>query len=173
MLVSNPSASALKCDHNHTPASGLFLRPLPFLLCPTRNPNSGDQNHKDDNTEFPKLRPSDPPQNGDIGQWEEPKPIADDVSSLSHTAVPGVTDIELIGRGDVQEQVPQGRLQRIECEIEQVERYDCEADGSVGDVMGPFGIPVTLSPTEQINEESRELFTIGESQSGYDEHGSG
>ena len=159
--------------YSYPPASNLFLLPLLLLLRPTCDPNCDDQNHKDDDTELPKLRPSNPLQNGDILQREEPKPVADDVPSLSHPAVPGITHIELICGGDVQKQVPQGRLQRIERKIEQVERYDCETDGGVGNVSGSFWIPIALSPTEQVDEERGELFAIGEDQGGYDEHGGG
>ena len=95
----------------------MFLRPLLFHLRPTSDPDRDDQNHKDDNAKLPKLRPSNPFQNGDILQREETKPITDYISRLSHPAMPGVTNIELISRGDVQKQIPQGRLQRIECEI--------------------------------------------------------
>ena len=135
-------------DHDYIPASNLFLRPLQFLLCPTRNPNGDDQNHEDDDTKLPELRPSDPPQDRDIGQWEETKPVSNDVPGLGHTAVPGVTNIELIGGCDIQEQVPQGCLQRIEREIEEIKGQDCEADSRVGNVNGPLGVPITLPCTE-------------------------
>jgi len=168
-----PVRNCLRRDHDHAPAPNLFLRSLLFLLCPTRNPNGDDQHHKDDDTKLPKLRPSDPPQDRDIGQWEEPKPVSNDVPSLGHTAVPGVTNIELIGGGDIQEQIPQGCLQRIEREIEEIKRHDCEADSRVGDINGSFRIPITLPCTEQVNEEPGDLFAIGEGQSGHDEHGGG
>ena len=140
---------------------------------PTCDPNRDNQDHKDDNTELPELRPSDPLQNRDILQREEPKPIADDVSGLSHPTVPGIAHIELICRGDVQKQVPQGRLQRIECEIKEVERCDREADGGVGNVTDSFRIPIALSSSEQVNKERGELFAIGEGQCGYDEDDGG
>ena len=87
--------------------------------------------------------------------------------------MPGITHIELICRGDIEKQIPQGRLQRIECKIEQIERCDREADSGVGNIIGSFGVPIALSSSEQVNEESGERFAIGDGQSGYDKNDGG
>lgn len=94
----------------HAPAPSLFIGPLLLFLGPTRDPNGNDQNDQDDDTKLPKLAPPDPPQDGYVGQGKESESIADDVPSLSHPAMPGVTGVKLTCRGDIQKQVPQGSL---------------------------------------------------------------
>ena len=76
--------------------------------------------------------------------------------------MPGITHIELICRGYIEQQIPQGCLQRIECEIEQVERCDCQTDGGVANVIDSFWIPIALSCPEEVNEERSDLFAISE-----------
>ena len=57
--------------------------------------------------------------------------VSDDVASVEHPAMPGVGFIELLGRRNVEQEVPERRLERVEREVQQVEGHDGEADGRV------------------------------------------
>lgn len=59
------------------------------------------------------------------------KPISDNIASVQHATVPCITCVQL-GRGSyVQEQISQGRLQSIECEVQEIERNNRQCYSSV------------------------------------------
>lgn len=54
--------------------------------------------------------------------------IADDVSGVRHTSMPGVARVELVRGSNIQKQVSQGRLQSIQGKVEDIETEDGQAN---------------------------------------------
>jgi hypothetical protein len=75
-----------------------------LLLCLgiTGNPDSDNEDDYRNDTEFPELIATEQTNDRKASERQETKAIPDDVSCLSHPAMPGVSCAELFRRGDVE-----------------------------------------------------------------------
>lgn len=84
--------------------------------------DSNSDNKKDDtdNTEFAELIPAKDIQKREFCQGEESNAIANYVSRVCHATMPGISRVELRGGCDIKQKISEGRLQRVQSEVQNV-----------------------------------------------------
>jgi len=106
--------------------SALFLR-----LGITGDPDCNHEDDYHDGTEFPELIAAKETNNRKACEGQETKAIPNNVSCLSHPAVPGISCAELFWRSDIEQKVTKGGLQGIESKVQDVKRDNGEPNGNI------------------------------------------
>lgn len=75
---------------------------LLFRLGITSDPNRDHEYEYHDNAKFPELVTAEQADNGKACEGQETETIPNDVSCLSHPAMPGISRAKLFRRGDVE-----------------------------------------------------------------------